>query len=530
MSATFWSDQPTRLEQHGDRMVRCFNPRPPHMRALFEAALKARSHEAAVIDEAQSLSWELLHRLSLAACAHLQHMGVQTGDRVALLKGNSAGFVIATYAVMHLGAVLVPISTRESAPGVSFIVNQCGAKVIICDQTLAHLPPAQLADGAALLAWLLPEDLMLLGDATPLVNGLAVHEDDAAVILYTSGTTGQPKGAVLTHLNLIHSLLHFQHGLSLTAEDRALLAVPASHVTGLVAIILTMLAVGGCVVVLREFKAAACVHIASLHRVSYSLMVPAMYALCLREPALANADLSAWRWAGFGGAPMPPSIIEGLQAHCPKIQLFNAYGATETTSPATMTPPPSQLVDKVGVPLPCADVRVIDEQGNEVPAGTPGEVWIAGPMVVPRYWNNPEATQSSFVAGYWKSGDIGTLDTQGYLQVHDRQKDMINRGGYKVFSVEVENCLLGHEEVVEAATVGVPCPVLGERSHAFVVAPHCRDTFALEAALRERCQHALADYKTPDFWTFLSDPLPRNANGKTIKRQLRERALRLSAY
>jgi O-succinylbenzoic acid--CoA ligase len=182
-------------------------------------------------------------------------------------------------------------------------------------------------------------------------------------------------------------------------------------------------------------------------------------------------------------------------------------------------------VDKVGVPVHCADIRVMDANGVEVPTGTPGEVWIAGPMVVPRYWNNPQATEQGFVAGYWKSGDIGTLDEHGYLQVHDRQKDMINRGGYKVFSVEVENCLVGHSEVLEAATVGVPCPVLGERTHAFVVAPNCSDTSALQAALKARCQSELADYKTPDAWTFLTEPLPRNANGKVLKRQLRERAL-----
>jgi O-succinylbenzoic acid--CoA ligase len=455
----------------------------------------------------------------------LQSLGVQAGDRVALLMGNSAGFVLATHAVLQLGAVLVPISTREAAPGVDFILNQCGATAVITDSQWAHLLPTARKDGAALLTWLLPTHLHSLESLLPLPAAAQPHEDDAAVILYTSGTTGQPKGAVLTHLNLIHSVLHYQHGLGLHAQDRALLAVPGSHVTGLVAIILAMAGVGGCVVVLREFKAAACVQQVVAHRVSYSLMVPAMYALCLREPGLAQADLSAWRWAGFGGAPMPPSTIEGLGQHCPGLRLFNAYGATETTSPATMTPPPSTRVDKVGVPVHCADIRVMDANGVEVPTGTPGEVWIAGPMVVPRYWNNPQATEQGFVAGYWKSGDIGTLDEDGYLQVHDRQKDMINRGGYKVFSVEVENCLVGHSEVLEAATVGVPCPVLGERTHAFVVAPNCSDTSALQAALKARCQSELADYKTPDAWTFLTEPLPRNANGKVLKRQLRERAL-----
>jgi long-chain acyl-CoA synthetase len=253
-------------------------------------------------------------------------------------------------------------------------------------------------------------------------------------------------------------------------------------------------------------------------------MVPAMYALWLREPALAQTDLSSLRLAGFGGAPMAGATIDGLRQNCPGIRLFNAYGSTETSSPATMTPPGSDRLEAVGKPLPCADIRVMDEDGREVPADTPGEVWIAGPMVVPRYWENPRATSDSFVAGYWKSGDIGTMDAHGYLYVHDRKKDMINRGGYKVFSVEVENCLVGHPAVQEAATVGVPCPVLGERIHAFVYAPGVPDTERLREELLVRCRAELADYKTPDFWTWLSEPLPRNANGKVLKRSLRERA------
>lgn len=518
-------DTTTRLEQHGDRLILCYPQRPAHLCAMLQASLNARADAPALIDGEQQYTWETLSRLSLSAAAYLHSLGVQAGDRVGLLLGNSAGFVLATHAVLQLGAVLVPISTREAAPGVDFILKQCEAKAVITDHRLLHLLP----QSATLLTWLLPDDLHSLDPIAPItpIAPAQAHEDDAAVILYTSGTTGQPKGAVLTHLNLIHSVLHYQHVLGLHAQDRALLAVPGSHVTGLVAIILAMAGVGGCVVVLREFKAAACVQQVVTHRVTYSLMVPAMYALCLREPALANADLSAWRLAGFGGAPMPPSTIEGLHTHCPGIRLFNAYGATETTSPATITPTGSTRVEMVGVgvPVPCGDIRVMDAQGVEVPRGTPGEVWIAGPMVVPRYWNNPAATAQGFVAGYWKSGDIGTLDEHGFLQVHDRQKDMINRGGYKVFSVEVENCLVGHQDVLEAATVGVPCPVLGERTHAFVVAPTCTDTTALQAALKARCQAELADYKTPDAWTFLTQPLPRNANGKVLKRQLRERAL-----
>jgi long-chain acyl-CoA synthetase len=532
VSDATWPAVPLRHERHfGDRVVRCFSDRPPHLNAMFAAAHARDAQAEALVDGDQRRTWGELRDQSTRLALGLRQAGVVAGDRVVLLAPNHAEFVIATHAVLRLGAVLVPVSMREAGPGIVFILNQCRAALVIADPVMMMLVPPALNDGQPLqrvalgagsgegwLRWdaLLDQDPAGFTDANP-------QEDDAAVILYTSGTTGAPKGAVLTHLNLVHSVLHYEHALGLRGGERGLLAVPASHVTGLVALILAMAGVGGCVVLLADFKAAASLALVARERVSYTLMVPAMYALWLREETLQRTDLSTLRLAGFGGAPMAPATIEGLRVNCPGIRLFNAYGSTETSSPTTMTPPGSDVLEAVGKPLHCADVRVMDDEGREVPAGTPGEVWIAGPMVVPRYWDNPKATADSFVAGYWKSGDIGTLDAQGYLRVHDRKKDMINRGGYKVFSVEVENCLLGHPAVQEAATVGVPCPVLGERIHAFVYAPGARDADQLREELSARCRAELADYKTPDFWTWLQEPLPRNANGKVMKRMLRER-------
>ncbi|MDD2545093.1 MAG: class I adenylate-forming enzyme family protein [Burkholderiaceae bacterium] len=536
-----WGAAATRIETHfGDRTLRCYSERPAHLPQMLAQAAQGRAAHPAVCDPGREWTWQTLREHSGRLAQGLADAGVAPGDRVALLMDNSLEFVSAVHAVLRVGAVVVPVSTREAAPGVAFILNQCRARAVLADTGLVARVPVALNDGSALLrvhwskaphetaqgtesGW---TDADCLLRSPPLAQDAAPDEEDAAVILYTSGTTGQPKGAVLTHFNLVHSVLHYRHALDLRADDRALLAVPGSHVTGLVAIVLAMAGVGGCVVVLREFKAASCLQLLSQARVSFTLMVPAMYALCLREPQLAHTDLSAWRLAGFGGAPMPPATIAGLRGHCPDIRLFNAYGATETSSPATLTPPGSDQVDKVGIALPCADIRVMDDDGAELPRGHSGEVWIRGPMVVPRYWDNPQATQDSFVQGYWKSGDIGTLDAEGFLQVHDRKKDMINRGGYKVFSVEVENCLLAHPAVQEAATVGVPCPVLGERTHAFVYAPGTHDTEWLRSELTAHCKAALADYKLPDAWTWLSEPLPRNANGKLLKRALREQAAR----
>jgi O-succinylbenzoic acid--CoA ligase len=306
----------------------------------------------------------------------------------------------------------------------------------------------------------------------------------------------------------------------LTCTDVSALAVPASHVTGLIAIIATMVHVGGSVVVLAEFKAAAFLNTVSEERITHTLMVPAMYNLCLMSPNFQAASLQSWRLGGYGGAPMPVHVIEQLAKELPRLDLRNAYGATETTSPVTLMPAGANRLhaDTVGAVLPCGDVRVMDDEGCEVAPGETGELWIAGPMVVPGYWNNHEATAQSFTAGFWHSGDLGSVDAEGFVRIFDRKKDMLNRGGFKIYSVEVEHCLTSIEGVLEAAIVGKPCPVLGERVHAFIYAPNYP---ADEARVIAHCRAHLADYKVPESLTWLSAPLPRNANGKVLKRQLR---------
>ena len=249
-------------------------------------------------------------------------------------------------------------------------------------------------------------------------------------------------------------------------------------------------------------------------------MVPAMYKLCLLSPDFGAADLSAWRVGSYGGAPMPVATIDALAEALPGLTLQNAYGATETTSPATMIPAglTRAHADSVGVALPTADIRVMDDDGREVATGATGELWIGGPMVVPGYWADPQATAREFTAGYWHSGDMGSVDEQGFVRIVDRKKDMLNRGGFKIYSVEVENVLMAWPGVVEAAIVGKPCPVLGERVHAFVHAPTLQPD---DAALARHCAERLADYKVPESFTWSAEPLPRNANGKVMKRLLR---------
>ena len=504
---------------YGDRVNRCFTERPASLHAMFECARATRASFDAVVFEGQRFSYAELGAEADRLAAAFASQGIAAGSRVLMLLGNRPEFFTVMLALQRLGAIAVPVGVREQRPGLTYIAVQCGAVAIVFDDALADRVP-DAAEAPALALRIAASGLDAIGAAAPGVPAIApVRECDVAVILYTSGTTGHPKGAMLTHLSIAHSVLHYQSCMGLQTEVRSALAVPASHVTGLIAIIATMWQVGGAVIVVPEFKAETFVRLMARERVSHTLMVPAMYQLCLLSAALASEDLSAWRIGGFGGAPMPEASIAALAQRLPGLRLINAYGATETTSPATMMPPGQpRPLDSVGVALPAADIRVMDDDGREVPTGDIGELWIAGPMVVPGYWSDPLATANEFTAGFWHSGDIGSVDAQGFVRIFDRKKDMLNRGGFKVYSVEVENALMAWPGVVEAAVIGVPCPVLGERVHAVV---HARATNLDEAALRAHCAERLADYKVPERIRFSAEPLPRNANGKLMKRLLR---------
>jgi long-chain acyl-CoA synthetase len=309
--------------------------------------------------------------------------------------------------------------------------------------------------------------------------------------------------------------------LRLTEADRSIAAVPLAHVTGVIANVMTMVRCGGTLIIMAEFKAAAYLKVAARERVTYTVMVPAMYNLCLLQPDFDSYDLSNWRIGGFGGAPMPVATIERLEARIPGLKLMNCYGSTETTSPSTIMPGEltAAHIDSVGLPCPGADIIVVDAAGSELPRGEIGEIWIRGGSVIKGYWNNPAATAESFTGGFWHSGDLGSVDAQNFVRVFDRQKDMINRGGLKIYSAEVESVLAAHADVVESAIIAKSCPVLGERVHAVIVA---RNDGANIEALRAWCAERLSDYKVPETITLTAEPLPRNANGKVMKRQLRD--------
>jgi len=528
MSWPIESFSPICEEVHfGGRRVRCFADRPGSLDALLRDAVARNGGGEAVVAGDVRTSYAELDDVVDRAAAGLAAAGVGPGDRVALVLGNCPEFVTALMAATRIGAIVVPINVREQTPELTYILNHCGARVIVHDGGVADRLPA-LADVPAVAARFCVgggvagsapfEDLLSGASAPPSVA--VPDEEDVAVILYTSGTTGRPKGAMLTHFNIVHSVMHFEACMALTAADRCVLAVPASHVTGLVANILTMIRVAGCNLILPQFETGAFLRFAADERMTYSILVPAMYNLCLLRADFDDYDLGAWRIGGYGGAPMPEATIATLADKLPDLILMNAYGATETTSPTTIMPmgETARRPDSVGQVVPCGAMRIVDGSGQDLPRGQAGEIWIGGPMVVPGYWDDPARTAESFSEGYWKSGDIGAMDDEGFVRLHDRKKDMIIRGGYNIYSAELENTLSHHPDVIECAAVARPDPVLGEKIHVFVRS----DKVDLSTdTLRGFCAARLADYKVPDFITFLAEPLPRNANGKVLKNTLR---------
>jgi long-chain acyl-CoA synthetase len=525
-----WKDyaaiRPMRLESRfDDRLVPAFFQRPGSIWAMVsEAAARNPDGEALVCVE-RRMNWRDVMLQSASVAAGLRKVGIRAGDRVALLLGNRIEFVLVMFAAANLGAVTVLLGTRQQKPEIAHVLNDCGAVLLVHEAALSDRLPVA-ADVPRLKHRLAIDDgassaFPALADNAPLQDHADVGEQDTAMILYTSGTTGRPKGAMLAHCNIIHSAMIFEACMALTAADRSIAAVPLAHVTGVVANIMSMARCAGALIIVAEFKAAEYLKIAARERITQTVMVPAMYNLCLLQADFDRHDLSAWRIGGFGGAPMPIATIEQLATKVPGLKLINAYGSTETASPSTIMPPEltAAHIDSVGLPCPGAHIIVVDADGRELPRGEIGEIWIHGGSVISGYWNNPKATAESFTAGYWHSGDLGSIDAENFVRVVDRQKDMINRGGLKIYSAEVESVLAGHPGVVESAVIAKPCPVLGERVHAVIVT---RNNDTTDETLRAWCAERLSDYKVPETMALTDEPLPRNANGKVLKKQLRD--------
>lgn len=512
-----------RHEAHGDRVLRCYAGRPRSVDQAFRETVSLAGDRIALVDDGRRLSYRELDALVDKLGRGLCRFGVATGDRVAIMAGNGIEAAAMTLAICRIGAVLVPIGVRLMTPEIAHMLADAGASAFVFEAAFDAQVPTEIdmpcfRIGGAQDKARPFEDLFVDGAKLP---SAPVGEDDLFGILYTSGTTGRPKGAMLTHLNVIHSAIHWREQLELGQDETTILTIPWSHVAGLCGVVVPFLTGGGRIVMQRDFKRENFLALAEHERITHALLVPAMYGLLLLGSGLSGFGLTTWRLAVYGSAPMPEATIRRFSEALPQLSMCNAYGATETASPATIMPVGGEgPTDSIGKVVPCGDIVVMDPDGREVAAGADGEFWIGGPMISPGYWRNDAATEAAFVAGYWKSGDIGSIDADGFVRIADRIKDMVNRGGFKVYPAEVENVLTDYPGIVEAAIVGRPDEILGERVVAFVRSVNA-DIAPL--ALRAHCLTALADYKVPDFIEVGTDPLPRNANGKIQKDQLRAR-------
>ncbi|WVT78155.1 AMP-binding protein (plasmid) [Sinorhizobium chiapasense] len=505
--------------------------RPETYDEMFRASTLRFPNQEAVVCGERRISYRELDILVEKTAFGLINAGLKKGDRIAIMLDNRLEYLVSVLAAVRAGGIAIPLGTRLGPSDVSYIVNDATPLLAVtASQWLEKFPTSGsslqrvfLVDGEPGAA----DAFATLAQASPFALPV-LDKEDLMMIVFTSGTTGKPKGACLTHTNFVHTCLHYLYALAIDRPQRSLLAVPATHIAGFGPLASVTLASGGTLVMAREFKVAPVLELMVREQVTYAVLVPSMYQLFAMAPNIQDYDLSAWKYGIYGGAIMPPAVIERFSQIAPGLRMINAYGATETCAVCTIMPPEltSSAPASVGFSLECDEILIVDSTGEPLPNGESGELWIRGPNVSPGYWNNEEATRQSFVNGFWKSGDIGKRDVCGLIYVHDRLKDMINRGGFKVFSAEVENSLMEHPDIEECAVVGVPDPVLGEKTFAFVK----RRAAELNGdALRAYLLAKIADYKVPDFWLVGEEPVPRNQNGKVQKADVRELAKKLHA-
>jgi acyl-CoA synthetase (AMP-forming)/AMP-acid ligase II len=463
-----------------------------------------------------------------ALAGGLRDRGVGQGQVVGLLSYNCPEFLETIFAANHLGAVAMPINWRLAAPEVRYILEHSEAQALVCDPALLDVAD-EATKGLSLVracvaqpapgGWTSLDALRTAttADATPAVAAAA---DDVHRLMYTSGTTGRPKGVMLTHANLAWKNLAHIVEFGFTHDDVGLACGPLYHVGALDLTTTSLIAAGATTIIHRAFDADAVVDELERSRVTTVWLAPAMVNAIMALPDIEQRDLSSVRVIINGGEKMPIPLIERIQRVFPSAWFADAYGLTETVSGDTFLDRDS-IVTKLGsVGRPCLylELDVWDDDGRPVPEGTRGEIVLRGPKVFPGYWRDPDATAAAFAGGWFHTGDIGVRDEDGYLFIVDRLKDMIVSGGENIAGSEVERVLYEHDAVLEVAVVGRPDERWGEVPVAFVVKRPGASVTGDE--LVEHCRSQLARFKVPKDVTFL-DALPRNPSGKILKRELR---------
>ncbi len=480
---------------------------------------------ALIVPPDGTVSYAELADRALRFAAFLKSRGVARGARVAILLPNVPEFVVAYFGAIAAGCVAVPVNCRLSPPEVAYILSDASASAVVT--TRDHFAKVAGQEGAGAVGTWLVVDGETEG-ALPFAAAAGsprldapepAAQGDVAVLLYTSGTTGFPKGAMISHGNTLFNVDSCRATLGYREDDIGLLTLPLFHVTGLNSQLVALLACGATIVLQKEYDTRTALELMARYRATALFFVPAIYKLFTLREDIGRYDLSAVRIAAYGGAPMAPETILAVRKIV-SARLHNCYGLTECSSLGTVLPSELALErsDSVGFPVPGTNAEVRDPDGAVLPAGEPGELYLRGPHIVQGYFGAPEKTRDAIRDGWLKTGDIARIDADGLVYVLDRAKDMINRGGEKVYGLEVENVLYMCPGVAEAAVFGIPHPVFGEVPAACVV-PLPGASIDPEQVV-SFCRGRLADYKTP-VTIRVVERIPRNPGGKILKKELR---------
>jgi steroid-24-oyl-CoA synthetase len=523
--------------------LRVFKNTPPALRSLWDLA-RTRGEQTFLVYEDESWSWaETLRHVDALAAALVNRFGIAPGDRVAIAMRNYPEWIVSFMAITSVGGVAVSMNAWWTADETDYGLRDSGTRVLIADPERLERAAATLADaGISAIAVRsrnapLPagairyEDAVALGTPMPAV-AIDPHAD--ATILYTSGTTGRPKGAVSTHHAVLSALLCFGCQAAVRAmlqpeskEQKKyptsfILAVPLFHVTGCVAVMLSCVAAGCKLVIMHKWNAERALELIERERITNFVGVPTMSWDLLESPDFVRRDTSSLKAVGGGGAPAPPELVRRIDRGFRNAGPGIGYGMTETNAYGPQNAGPEYLLrpTSCGRTVPVVEIRVTDESGTPLAPGEVGEIWFRGPNLIRGYWNRPDDTAETIVDGWLRSGDLGRTDDEGYLYVEDRAKDMVLRAGENVYCAEVEAAIYEHPAVYEAAVFGLPHERLGEEVAASVyLKPGVElGVDALQAHVRER----LAGFKVPSIVEFASGPLPRNASGKILKREIRD--------
>jgi long-chain acyl-CoA synthetase len=485
------------IERDADGIARYTN-RPASVVALLRASVDRNPRGTAIVDRdgGPTLSYEELWDRASRVAGGLRTGGVGRGDRVAVRLLNSADWVLAYFGTLMAGGVVVPVNTRLADTEVAYVLEDSGAAVAFA-----------------------PGDTLPEGD--PLVEE-NLGPEDLAAILYTSGTTGFPKGATATHGNFLansESLIRAVELRDSGTEVRTLISVPLFHVTGCNSQLIPVLELGGTVDILRKaLDLEAMLRAISEDGVNFLVSVPAIYHALTNYPRFAEFDVSGVRCLAYGGAPIAESLVHRIQEHFPNARVGNGFGLTETSSLTSFLPHEESAAhaDSVGFAMPVVDIAI---ENPDEDTGV-GELLVRGPNVVRGYWNKPKETAKAFENGWLHTGDLARIEADGLLYVVDRMKDMINRGGENVYCIEVESALAGAPGVGECAALAVPDEMMGEKVGAVLVPQG--DTELDVPAIIAHVNGRLADFKVPQYVVVRHEPLPRNPAGKVLKALLRD--------